>query len=66
LIGEQGELENGEGDHESMESTKDMSIAKFGVAVPDTGVSTWNKPYGSLSNAGLRGSIESMHVAGAS
>jgi len=36
------------------------------VEVQDTGDSAWKAPYGSLSRAGLRGSMESMHVAGAS
>lgn len=47
-----------------------MSIASDGVKDPGAGahgvvLSPWNAPYGS-GLTGLRGSIDSMHVAGAS
>jgi hypothetical protein len=51
-------------------SKKDMSIArgdeKDSGAHDTAGVSAWNAPYISILGVGLRGSIDSMHVAGAS
>ena len=61
-MGVQGELGNGEDGHG--ESIKDISIDRADPGAQDPGDSAWNTPYGPLSNAGLRGSIESMHEAG--